>query len=86
LGKDVKGKFELSYCGTGDLEECRDSLWMVVEDVAQQLAVERGDDPTTWLLEGQTLGFVPNVIPDRFRATNRPTFQQVLEFIPAAQD
>lgn len=83
LGKDVQGAFNLSYCGAGDLDDCRDSLWQVVDEVAQQLVVERGDDPTTWLLEGQLTGFAPGLIPDTFRTTNRPTFQQVLEFVPA---
>jgi hypothetical protein len=82
LGKDVQGKFNLSYCGNGDLDACRTSLWQVVEDVSQELAVERGDDPSTWLKEGARLGFTPGLIPATFRATNRPTFQQVLEFVP----
>lgn len=86
LGKEVQGKFNFSYCGSGDLEVCRNSLWQVVADVSQDLADERGADPTTWLLEGQNIGFVPGVIPDTFRATNRPTFQQVLEFVPPAAE
>ena len=48
--------------------------------VAQDLAAERGDDPSTWLREGSRQGFAPGLIPDTFRPTNRPTFQQVLEF------
>ncbi len=86
LGQDVQGPFNLSYCGGGDLDACRDSLWQVVDDVSQQLAQEMGDDPTAWLVEAPTVGFVPGLIPDRFRATNRPTFQQVLEFVPPAQE
>ena len=82
LGKDVEGKFNLSYCGNGSLDDCRDSLWQVVEDVSQELAAELGDDPATWLKAGQTVGFTPGLIPETMRATNRPTFQQVLEFAP----
>lgn len=82
LGKPVQGPFNLRYCGGGDLETCRESLWQVVDDVAQDLAADRGDDPTTWLREGARQGFAPGLIPDTFRATNRPTFQQVLEFVP----
>ncbi len=82
LGKDVRGKYNLSYCGSGDLDACRESLWQVIDEASQQLAVERGEDPTTWLKEGARLGFIPNLIPETFRATNRPTFQQVLEFVP----
>ncbi len=82
LGRDVKGKFKLSYCGNGDLDTCRDSLWQVVDEVSQALAAERGNDPSTWLRKGARLGFAPGLIPETFRATNRPTFQQVLEFAP----
>jgi len=82
LGKDVAGKFNLSYCGNGDLDTCRDSLWQVVDEVTQQLAAERGDDPSTWLREGYRQSFAPGLIPNTMRGTNRPTFQQVLEFVP----
>lgn len=82
LGQMVEGPFNLSYCGNGSLEECRTSLWEVVEAVSTDLAATRGNDPTTWLKEGATSGFTPGLIPNRFRATNRPTFQQVLEFVP----
>lgn len=82
LGKPVQGPFNLRYCGGGDLETCRESLWQVVDEVAQDLAADRGDDPTTWLREGSRQGFAPGLIPDTFRSTNRPTFQQVLEFVP----
>lgn len=84
LGKPVEGPFNLSYCGGGELEACRDSLWQTVDEVAQILAAERGDDPTTWLREGARSGFAPGLINNTFRSTNRPTFQQVLEFIPPA--
>jgi len=84
LGRPVEGPFNLSYCGGGDLEACRDSLWQIVDEVAQKLAAERGDDPTTWLREGARSGFAPGLINNTFRSTNRPTFQQVLEFIPPA--
>lgn len=82
LGKEVEGEFNLSYCGNGNLDDCRASLWQVVDEVARELAAERGDDPSTWRKEGARSGFVPGLIPETFRSTNRPTFQQVLEFAP----
>ena len=85
LGKEVEGKYNLQYCGNGSVEDCRDSLWQVVEVVSQELAEERGDDPSTWLREGYRISFAPGLIPETFRATNRPTFQQLLEFAPAGQ-
>jgi hypothetical protein len=82
LGKDVEGKYNLSYCGNGSLEACRDSLWQVVDEVTQEIALVRGDDPSAWIKEGGRIGFTPGLISETFRATNRPTFQQVLEFAP----
>ena len=81
-GRRCEGEFNLSYCGNGVLDDCRDSLWQVVEEVSQELAAERGDDPSTWLRKEPGSGFAPGLIPETFRATNRPTFQQVLEFAP----
>jgi hypothetical protein len=84
LGQPVEGKFNLSYCGNGFIDDCRDSLWQVVETVSQELAATRGDDPSTWLREGARTSFAPGLIPNTFRTTNRPTFQQVLQFAPQA--
>jgi len=86
LGKPVKGPFNLHYCGGGVLEACRDSLWQVIEEVSQTLAAEYGGSPDTWLKQAVRAGFAPGLIPNTFRATNRSTFQQVLEFAPAAAD
>jgi acyl-homoserine lactone acylase PvdQ len=83
LGEPVDGPFNVAYCGAGDLTECQISLWETVESVVSELAAERGDDPATWLREGQRTTFVPGLIPDDFRSTNRPTFQQLLEFARA---
>jgi hypothetical protein len=82
LGRPVEGRFNVAYCGAGDLDACRASLWAVVEQVASGLAAQQGGDPTAWRQEGQRSTFVPGLIPDDFRSTNRPTFQQVLEFAP----
>lgn len=82
LGEPVEGPFAVAYCGAGDLEACQQSLWTVIDEVTAELAVELGDDPAAWLSEGRRITFVPGLIPDDFRATNRPTFQQVIEFAP----
>jgi acyl-homoserine lactone acylase PvdQ len=84
LGEEVEGPFEVSYCGAGDLAACRDSLWAAVAETADALAATYGDaDPAAWRLEGDRTTFTPGLIPDDFRRTSRPTFQQVLEFAPA---
>ena len=87
LGKEVQGPYNLQYCGAGQLESCRDSLWAVVEVIGEQLASEFGnDDPSTWLSQGRLISFTPGLISNTFRATNRPTFQQALEFAPQRPD
>jgi hypothetical protein len=79
LHEHVTGKFNLRYCGNGSLSACRASLWAVVDQVAAGLATTQGSDPTTWTSAASRTGFTPGLIPDTFRTTNRPTFQQVLE-------
>jgi acyl-homoserine lactone acylase PvdQ len=81
LGDHVVGKFNLRYCGEGSLKVCRDSLWITVHAAADQLAKQFNDpDPSHWIGAASRTGFQPGLIPTTFRTTNRPTFQQVLEF------
>ncbi len=80
LHEPVKGPFHLRYCGKGSLTACRTSLWAVVDQVATQLAAVNGPDPGAWRSTASRTGFTPGLIPNTMRATNRPTFQQVLEF------
>ena len=84
LGEPVQGPFNVAYCGSGDLDTCARDLWAVIDDAVAALAAERGADIDTWLSPGRRLTFSPGLIPDDFRATNRPTYQQVLEFAPAS--
>ena len=83
LGDDVQGPFNVAYCGAGDMDACSADLWAAIDAAAIVLAAEFGDDPADWLAEGRRTTFVPGLIPDDFRATNRPTFQQVIEFANA---
>jgi hypothetical protein len=80
LGQPVNGPFHLRYCGNGSLTACRASLWTAVHNVDFLLAMLHGPDPTTWRSTASRTGFVPGLIPNTMRTTNRPTFQQVLEF------
>jgi hypothetical protein len=80
LGEQVKGKFNLRYCGQGSLRACRASLWQTIDAISHFVAAGKGLDPSAWAGPAATTGFAPGLIPDRFPATNRPTFQQVLEF------
>jgi hypothetical protein len=81
LGDPVVGPFNLSYCGAGVLATCRDSLWQAIHDTADVLAMQQGQpDPSLWRKNAARTSFIPGLLPNTFPFTNRPTFQQVLEF------
>ncbi len=80
LGERVHGRFHLRYCGKGSLSACRASLWAAVDSVVRELVASSGPDPSQWAGTASRTGFVPGLIPQTIRTTNRPTFQQVLEF------
>ena len=84
LGEPVVGPFNVTYCGDGALDVCARDLWRVIDDTVAAIAAERGADIDTWLSPGRRLTFTPGLIPNDFRATNRPTYQQVLEFAPGS--
>jgi Penicillin amidase len=80
LGDRAQDPFNLSYCGDGSLAECRRSLWDAVHLGADRLTSQLGEtDPAKWTRRAARTGFVPGLLPNTFPATNRPTFQQVLE-------
>jgi acyl-homoserine lactone acylase PvdQ len=81
LGEPVKGPFNLSYCGLGSLMPCVASLWQAIHETADTLTMQQGQvDPSLWRKPASQTGFVPGLLPNKFPTTNRPTFQQVLEF------
>jgi hypothetical protein len=82
LGEPVEGPFNVAYCGAGDIDACSESVWTAVDDAVAALAAERGADIATWLPPGRRTTFAPGLIPEDFRSTNRPTYQQLLEFAP----
>ena len=60
---------------------CTASLWQVIHQAADAVASDLGQaDPALWRKPAARTGFVPGLLPDTFPSTNRPTFQQVLEF------
>ncbi|MGH2980810.1 MAG: penicillin acylase family protein, partial [Solirubrobacterales bacterium] len=80
-GAKVEGRFNLRYCGNGSLAACRASLWQAIIATADTLAAQQGQsNPALWRKPADMTGFVPGLLPNTFPTTNRPTFQQVLEF------
>ena len=80
LGQPVRGKYKLRYCGGGSLAACRTSLWAAIDAAANDLVASQGPDPSTWRADSTRITFVPGLIPNTMRFTNRSTFQQVIRF------
>jgi acyl-homoserine lactone acylase PvdQ len=81
LGDPVVGPFQLSYCGLGALPACSTSLWQAIHQAADTLAAQQGQaDPNLWRKTAAVIKFIPGLLPNTIPLTNRPTFQQVLEF------
>ena len=80
LRRPVRGRFNLRYCGHGSLTACRSALWRAVSLGADGLAALFGNpNPSAWRASAGRAEFAPRLIPNTFRTTNRPVFQQVLE-------
>ena len=82
-GLPVKGKFSRPYCGNGNLVVCRQALWLTLKNAADSLAAEQGPNPDAWRSSAtaERIAFIPGLIPTTtMRWTNRPTFQQVVQF------
>jgi hypothetical protein len=77
----VKGPFNLRYCGNGSLAACRTSLWTAFAQALTSLIAAQGTNPTVWRGSASRTGFTPGLLPDTIRSTNRPTFQQVIEWV-----
>lgn len=85
LGRPVRGRYNLRYCGAGSLDACRVSLWAALQAAAMELAAAQGPDPSAWRAPAARIRFAPGLIPDTMRFTNRSTFQQVLRFGRSAE-
>lgn len=76
----VEGRLHLDYCSAGDLARCQAALWAVIDGVAAELGTDfASDDPATRLADDRRMTFIPGLIPETLRYTDRPTFQQLVE-------
>ena len=82
MGRAVKGPLNVAYCGGGDLDACRASLWAAIDAAGNELQAAQGADPTAWRADatGERIQFSGGLLADTMRWTNRPTFQQVISF------
>jgi acyl-homoserine lactone acylase PvdQ len=83
LERPVNGPFQVSYCGNGNLNACRASLWAAIKAAGDQLAAAQGTNPAAWRADAthERITFVPGLLPFTMRYTNRPSgIQQLITF------
>jgi acyl-homoserine lactone acylase PvdQ len=83
LGMKVRGKFNVRYCGSGNLKRCRTLLWKAIDKAGNKLAKSQGPNPSAWRSSAtnERIKFVPGLLPFTMRYTNRPTgIQQIVSF------
>jgi acyl-homoserine lactone acylase PvdQ len=84
LGQRVRGRYSRAYCGNGRRAACRTALWRALKGAADELGARQGADPAAWRADAnaERIVFRPGLLgaAGTMRWTNRPTFQQVVEF------
>jgi acyl-homoserine lactone acylase PvdQ len=81
LGYPVDQPYSRKFCGSGNLEACRNSLWSAIQTAAEGVAATQGPTPSAWKAAKVRITFPPGLLPKyTMRWTNRSTFQQVIEF------
>lgn len=82
LGRSVQAPYSTRYCGRGDLDACRASLWAAITEACKALTVRHTSDPATWWADARAerINFTTGLLTDTMAWTNRPTFQQVMSF------
>lgn len=80
LGKKVRGKYHLRYCGDGSVKRCSRELWGALDSAGKTLAAQQGSDPTKWTKPAAAITFSP-VPLFTMQYTNRPSgIHQIMEF------
>ena len=76
-------RFNVSYCGNGDLKQCQTDVWNAIAKAGELLAVEQGtSDPAFWRADAnpERINFSPLPLVS-MRYANRPSgIQQVISF------
>jgi hypothetical protein len=82
LGRTVRSPYSTRYCGGGDLDACRASLWDAIAQASAALETKQGSDLAAWRADARAerIDFTTGLLRDTLAWTNRPTFQQVMSF------
>jgi acyl-homoserine lactone acylase PvdQ len=83
LGRKVRGRLHVRYCGRGKLGRCARDLWAAIEKGAEAAAERFGTtDPAQWHSPTTTISFTPLPLTT-IQYTNRPSgIHQVMQFAP----
>jgi len=80
LGKKVRGKYHLRYCGKGSVKRCSRELWKALDAAGKTISAKQGSDPAKWTEPAATITFSPLPLIT-MQYTNRPSgIQQLMEF------
>jgi acyl-homoserine lactone acylase PvdQ len=82
LDRSVASPYSQRYCGGGDIDACRESLWAAIAEACTAVAAKQGVDPVAWQADARAerINFTTGLLRDTLAWTNRPTFQQVMSF------
>jgi acyl-homoserine lactone acylase PvdQ len=84
LGTQFKNQFATHFCGAGDVNACRTTVWAALDAAGADVAAKQGTpDPNAWRSDArpERIKFLPGVLPTTMRYTNRPSgIQQVITF------
>ena len=84
LGEKVAQPFANSYCGGGNVKQCRKDIWAAIDKAGKSLTSSQGtSDPSQWHSDAvrERIKFAPGILPTTMRYTNRPSgIQQVISF------
>jgi hypothetical protein len=84
LGLPVAMPFNNSYCGGGNLGQCRQAIWNQLKAAGAELTAQQGtSDPAAWRADAtaERISFIPGLLHTTMRYANRPSgIQQVISF------
>jgi hypothetical protein len=82
-GGNVRGAFNVRYCGKGKVAACARDLWAAIDRGAKAEAARQGGaDPAAWRSPVTKISFTPLPLAD-MQYTNRPSgIHQVMQFAP----
>jgi acyl-homoserine lactone acylase PvdQ len=80
LGRPVRDPYTTRFCGGGDLNACRDSLWAALDAAGAELAAAQGPNVEAWRADATRERINYSPLPRTMRWSNRPTFQQIMTF------